>query len=114
MQTITNEGLKVLKITKPSGVEQYVPLNPTNKNHHEQKKRYCSREKQAKYLIEEVLLSWQDAAELGFSEAINKLNPPKKTEAQQTNDTLAALLKQNAELIAALTGAKKSKGGQDA
>lgn len=112
--TTNNQGFKALKITKPNGVEQYIPNNPTNKNHHEQKKRYCSREKQAKYLIEDVELTLQEAAELGFSEAIMKLNPSKKSEAQQTNETLAALLKQNAELIAALTGMKGKKGGQDA
>lgn len=105
--------LKVLKVTLPRGTTQFIPFNTANLTHHQQKKRFCSREKQEKYLIEEVTLSWEEAAELGFSEAIQKLSPPKKTEAQQTNETLAALLKQNAELIAALTGAKTAKKSEN-
>jgi len=107
------EGLKILKVTLPDGVSQFIPFNRTNLDYHTTRRRYVSREKQERYFIEEVVVSWKEAAELGFSEAIQKLSPPKKTEAQQTNETLTALLKQNAELIAALTGAKTPKKSEN-
>jgi hypothetical protein len=112
-QSAPQSGVTLLKITRPNGVTDYVPDNKANLDFHKSKKSFCTREKQARYLIERVTLTEQEAAELGFVKPSNK--PVQRV---TTQDTLAALLAQNAELIKVLTGekqAKKSaeKGGQN-
>ena len=113
-QKALESGVTLLKITRPNGVTDYVPDNKANFDFHKSRKSFCSREKQARYLIERVTLTEQEAAAIGFIKPSNK--PVQRV---TTQDTLAALLAQNAELIKALTADKQSakksteKGGQN-
>jgi hypothetical protein len=98
------ENLKVLKITKHSGTKKeninYIPLNKVNVEFHKEFKRSLNEEKREKYLIEEVVLSVEEAAELGFSEAIQFLNPPTKSNTKKESNSINELLmKQNQELM---------------
>jgi hypothetical protein len=98
------ESLKVLKITKHSGTKKenisYVPFNKVNVNFHKEFKSSLSEEKREKYLVEEVVLSVEEAAELGFSEAIQVLNPHKASNTKkETSNINELLMKQNQELM---------------
>ncbi len=93
----------VLKVTRPSGHVNYHPNNPINKKFHAEKRKLVSREKQDKYLIEDVTLSLEEAAALGFDEAMMTLNPPKAKQRVETSEMFAMLMQQNQELIAALS-----------
>lgn len=105
---------KLLKITDTNGVSKYVPFNKSNKAHFEEHRRALSRDKQAKYLIEEVMLTAQEAAEVGVAEAHNELHPPvRKGQQPAANmDIVAMLMKQNqdlAERLALLENKKQAK-----
>ena len=98
------ENLKVLKITKHLGSKKenisYIPLNKVNTDFHNEVKRSLSDEKREKYLIEEVTLSVEEAAELGFSEAIQTLNPHKASKTKKETGSINELLmKQNQDLM---------------
>jgi len=98
------ESLKVLKITKHSGTKKenisYVPFNKVNVNFHNEHKSALSEEKREKYLIDEVTFSVQEAAELGFSEAIQFLNPPKASNTKkETSNINELLMNQNQSLM---------------
>jgi hypothetical protein len=102
----TNPTFKQLKITNSHGIVNYVPNNKTNFNHHEAHKRALSKEKRDKYLIEEVELSVEQAAEIGIAEAYNILNPPAKKAAQQAaqqaagnNDSIIKMLMEQNQLL---------------
>lgn len=98
----TTGTYKALKITRPNGSVNYHPDNKTNLRFHTEKKRSLSREKKEKYLIEQVKLTLEEAAELGFDEAKVILNPPKAKKQIDTNEMFAQLLEQNQQLINAL------------
>lgn len=105
---------KLLKITDTNGVSKYVPFNKSNKAHFEEHRRALSRDKQAKYLIEEVMLTAHEAAEVGVAEAHNELHPPvRKGQQPAANmDIVAMLMKQNqdlAERLALLENKKQAK-----
>lgn len=96
---------KLLKITLPKGDVNYIPNNSINREFHNERKRNVIREKQEKYLIEEVELSVEEAAAIGVAEAIQILNPPKakkSTQLDNTNTTIELLLQQNKMLMARL------------
>ena len=98
------ENLKVLKITKHLGTKKenisYVPLNKINLQFHNEFKRSLSEEKREKYLVDEVTLSVEEAAELGFSEAIQVLNPHKASQTKkETGNINEMLMKQNQQLM---------------
>jgi antitoxin component HigA of HigAB toxin-antitoxin module len=98
----TNPTFKQLKITNSHGIVNYIPNNKTNFNHHETHKRALSKEKRDKYLIEEVELSVEQAAEIGIAEAYNILNPPAKKAAQQAagnNDSIIKMLMEQNQLL---------------
>jgi len=106
------ETFKLLKITDTNGVSKHVPFNRANKEHFEAHRRALSRDKQSKYLIEEVELSIDEAAEIGIAEAHNKKYPPvrKGQQPQANTDIIAMLMKQNqdlAERLALLESSKK-------
>ncbi len=108
METTSEKKFKQLKVTNHKGVTNYQPLNAINKAWHEKQRRLLDREKREKYIIEEVELTAQEAAEIGVSEAIQFLNPPKqKTNQSAGTDALVALLaeqmKRNSDLEARLT-----------
>jgi hypothetical protein len=105
---------KLLKITDTNGVNKHVPFNRANKEHFEEHRRNLSRDKQAKYLIEEVMLNAQEAAEVGVAEAHNELHPPmrKGQQSAANMDIVAMLMKQNqdlAERLALLENKKQPK-----
>lgn len=105
---------KLLKVTDTNGISKYVPFNKSNKAHFEEHRRALSRDKQAKYLIEEVMLTAHEAAEIGVAEAHNELHPPvrKGQQSAANMDIVAMLMKQNqdlAERLALLENKKQAK-----
>jgi hypothetical protein len=111
------ESLKVLRITKHKGTNKetvnYVPINKVNIEFHNEFKRSLNEEKREKYIIEEVVLSVDEAAEFGFSEAIQFLNPPKTRNTPKESSSInEMLMKQNQELmerLAVLESKSKTK-----
>lgn len=105
---------KQLKVTNHRGNVNYMPNNNINKSFHENKRRILDRDKREKYIIEVVELEAKEAAQLGVSEAIQYLNPPKARGTQSNgNDALVALLaeqmKRNSDLEARLTALETPK-----
>ena len=98
-----NGTMTLLKVTRPSGHVNYHPNNALNKRFHTEKRRLVSKEKREKYLIEEVTFTLKEAAALGFDEALTIVSPPKAKQRVETSDMFAALMRQNQELIAALS-----------
>jgi hypothetical protein len=84
---------KLLKITNAHGVVNYIPDNRMNRNHHETFKKALSKEKREKYLIEEVVLTTEEASDLGVAEAYYILNPPAKKQAANASGTSDAVMK---------------------
>ena len=84
---------KLLKITNAHGVVNYIPDNRMNRNHHDTFKKALSKEKREKYQIEEVLLSTQEASDLGVAEAYYILHPPAKKQQAQNNSGSDELIK---------------------
>ena len=84
---------KLLKITNAHGVVNYIPDNRMNRTHHETFKKALSKEKREKYLIEEVLLTTEEASDLGVAEAYYILNPPAKKQVAQNNGGDSAVMK---------------------
>jgi len=89
----TERMFKLLKITNAHGVENYIPDNRQNRNHHETYKKALSKEKREKYLIETVELTTEQAADLGVAEAYYILHPPIKKGAQQVVSNSDAIVK---------------------
>lgn len=105
--------MTVLKVTRPSGHVNYHPNNPINRKFHNEKRKNCSKEKKEKYLIEEVTLTLKEAAELGFDEALVVLNPPKAKQNLDTSEAILMLMKQNQELISALSANLSPKSAEE-
>jgi hypothetical protein len=84
---------KLLKITNAHGVVNYIPDNRMNRNHHETFKKALSKEKREKYLIEEVVLTTEEASDLGVAEAYYILNPPAKKQAANASGTSDVVMK---------------------
>jgi hypothetical protein len=101
LQTTKNpkkmESIKLLKITRVDGTIDHVPNNRLNLKLHNDYRSALSSEKQAKYKIESVELSIEDAAKLGVLEAHAAINPTKKRANQASADTLAQLLEAQLE-----------------
>jgi hypothetical protein len=96
----TEPKFKLLKITNAHGVVNYIPDNRMNRNHHETFKKALSKEKREKYLIEEVVLTTEEASDLGVAEAYYILHPPAKKQAAQSNSGNGELMELLKEQIA--------------
>jgi hypothetical protein len=98
----------LLKITDYKGVVNYIPLNNANRTFHEEKKRALNKDKREKYLIEQVTLSVEEAAAIGWAEAHQVLHPPTR-KGQQSNDLMAVLGEQNKMLMQMLAEKTETK-----
>lgn len=96
--------MKLLKITLPTGVEQLVPNNPKNKKYWELRQRKVGAERSQKYKIEEVEVDDAEALEIGFGVPNVKAKPK-----VDSNELMAGVMAQNAQLIALLTAKEETK-----
>lgn len=90
---------KAIKVTTTRGIENYIPFNKVNLDLHEKFKSNLSNEKKEKYKIEVIELTIEEAANLGFAEAYQIINPPKgKSEPKENTTMIELLMKQNQDL----------------
>jgi adenylate cyclase class IV len=103
--------MRLLKVTKSNGSEQYYPGTPQNLKWHQDYMKRLSLKTRENYKFEEVEVSLEKAAELGFNEAIQILNPKKTKSAPSAgNDAvMAELLRQNAMLMERLSALESPK-----
>jgi hypothetical protein len=107
------EGIKyykAIKVTTTRGVENYLPYNKVNLDLHEKFKSNLSNEKKEKYKIEVIELTIEEAANLGFAEAYQIINPPKgKSEPKENTTIIELLMKQNQDLAERLAKIEQRK-----
>lgn len=91
--------MNVLKVTNTRGDVNYYPANKQNIDFHEGWKRNLSQHKRDLYKIEKLELTDEEAAELGFAEAISKVNPTKARGGAKDNANVIELLVQQNKML---------------
>ena len=91
--------MKLLKITNTKGDVNYYPHNRVNLDFHKTWKSNLTSHKQSLYKIEEVDLSNEEAAELGFAEAVAAINPTKSRGTNKENSNVIELLIQQNKML---------------
>lgn len=91
--------MKLLKITNTKGDVNYYPHNKVNLDFHKTWKSNLTSHKQSLYKIEEVDLSNEEAAELGFAEAVATINPTKSRGTNKENSNVIELLIQQNKML---------------
>ena len=91
--------MKLLKITNTKGDVNYYPHNKVNLDFHKTWKSNLTSHKQSLYKIEEVDLSNEEAAELGFAEAVAAINPTKSRGTNKENSNVIELLIQQNKML---------------
>jgi len=91
--------MKLLKITNTKGDVNHYPYNKVNLDFHKTWKSNLSQHKQAIYKVEEIELTDEEAAELGFAEAIAKLSPAKTRNTNKENTNVIELLMQQNKML---------------